>query len=421
MAHTRERYLHQILLADLRWSPAVAVFGMRQAGKTTLSQQIGTQLKGTYETFDQASIAESARQTPLQFCERTHLLIIDEAQKVPEIFPAIKDKIGVRRAAGRFLLTGSVRFTLKRDIREALTGRILIRELLPFCYAEIHHRKPSSLFMSTLTKLTHKDDKGLNRVILEKHFHQNTLPTQNDALRHCLAGGLPVPCFTRDSERRRAWFDSYVETLLTRDISLVNKKLSVIALQQSKAFLKALAHYQGSEPSYQDLATQGGLRLSQVQPFLEAVEALCVIERFSPEIHSKKSSRKLRIEWRDCGLRNHIAGEIWESISDFSLPALHLLISQQLRSQLQVLGYDPSWSFYRSRNGGAVPWIIRVKGRCIALTYVPHEAPKPYDYRALKQFLEKEPTALGVVLGAPRASIACLGPRLWLIPWLGVL
>lgn len=417
MAHLRKRYLTDFLLRDLKWSPAVAVFGMRQVGKTTLVNQLTEELGGTYETFDRESTAEGARRMPIQFCDRSMLLTIDEAQKVPSIFPAIKDIIGTHRRPMQFLLTGSVRFTLRKDIRESLTGRVILRELLPFSYSEIAEAAPNRLPVAALIRLAENPDAKKNQRDFKSYFTQKKLPTENEILRHCMTGGLPIPCFTHDAERRRAWFEAYTETLLTRDIALADETLAALPLHQAKAFLQVLANAQGTEISNLDLATRSGLRPLQTKRLMSALEALSIIDRIPSEVLSAKTIKKPRVEWKDVGLRNHVAMDKPKNLSDFSWPLTHLTIGQQFRSQLQALNHIPQWSFYKSRDGGTIPWIIRSHSHTIGCHYIPDETPKPFDYRTLKHFLEKNKNSIGIIFGAPRARVVCLGPRLWLVPW----
>ncbi len=416
MAHSRERWLFRRILADLKWSPVVGLFGLRQVGKTTLVESVARKLGANYVTFDREAELESSRLAPREYCSRRPLLCIDEAQKGAWIFPVIKDLVGTARRPGRFLLTGSVRFTSKQNIRESLTGRILTHELLPFSLAEARHLEPSCFLQDTLrslkpgasTPLTHTIERIVQKT---RHF------TQPEIQRYMTTGGLPVPLFTRDPARRNAWFASYFETLVTRDVGLVDSKLSRIPLRQGLAFLRALALLQGDEGTLTLLSQQSGLRPTQSRLLLAALETLCVIDLIPPEPVGKKAVKRLRIEWKDVGLRNQALG----ITSGFGDVEIELLLSQELRSQISFLPTPTQWLHYRSRDGAKIPWIFRSGKRVVAATYIGAESPDPFATRAIRRFAESTPGALGIVFGSGHAPAVVLGRNVILVPYTVVL
>lgn len=112
MPHVRNRYLIEIINKHLKFFPVVALQGARQVGKSALVRDLlPKSVEGMrYESFDQRSTLEFARTNPESFLEeRTPLegtLAIDEAQKVPSIFDAVKFMVDRKRAPGKFILLG---------------------------------------------------------------------------------------------------------------------------------------------------------------------------------------------------------------------------------------------------------------------------------------------------------------------------
>lgn len=408
MPHQRSRFLEPTLLSSLRWSPAVGVFGLRQVGKTTLAQNVVSKLRGAYETFDREASLQASREAPVQFCSREALLCIDEAQKGPWIFPAIKDCIGTERRPARFLLTGSIRFTMKKEIRESLTGRIVLRELLPFNIAEAKGLPPSR-FLEKLLSLT-------SRKVFESLAGRISV---EDVRRHIMTGGMPVACFTRNSARRREWFQGYYETLLTRDLALIDQKLSQVSLRQGFSLLRFLALKRGQEVSFSELASQGAIRMTLAQRFLLALELLGLVERIPPEVLSRKSVRKMQIEWKDVGLWGFALG-LSSCPQEPDDAVLSPLLTQEFMVQLSQMEGPVHWSFYKSRDGARIPWIFRRGKSSLALLTLPVESPSPYDYRVLKGFLSKEKQGLGIILGPRTTRVQALAPNLWMLPYLSV-
>ena len=104
-----ERKITYNLLRALSDSPVVLLHGARQTGKSTLIKHLtGSRYPAKYLTFDDAAILSAAKNNPVDFLQAySGKLAIDEVQKVPEIFPAIKSVVDKNRKAGRFILTGS--------------------------------------------------------------------------------------------------------------------------------------------------------------------------------------------------------------------------------------------------------------------------------------------------------------------------
>src|SRR3989344_2306460 len=138
MSHLRSRHLGQYFEKLLKSSALVGVFGHRQTGKTTfVSMQ-----HGNYVTFDSQKELSACNEDPERFLkkQKSACTIIDECQLSLSLFPALKEWVRTRKRPGQFVLTGSVRFTSRKAIRESLTGRIISAEMLPMSVAELQQR-----------------------------------------------------------------------------------------------------------------------------------------------------------------------------------------------------------------------------------------------------------------------------------------
>lgn len=417
MPHARNRWLAPLIQSNLKWSPAVGLYGLRQVGKSTLAQHLILDNKGFYESFDNETSLESARLAPAEFCNRNRLFCIDEVQKAPWLFPAIKNSIGTRRKPGRFLLTGSVRFTLKKEVRESLTGRIILHELLPFNTAEALQTTPATFLADLMPfaakqETTHNDLEDFSKFKMAERKRLSLKQIQH----HMTTGGLPISCFTRDAAKRNQWFQGYFETLLVRDLALVDSALSRVTFRQGISFLRQLSLAQGQTENLSQMAQQSALTANQAAKFLAALEALSLIDRIPPEFHAKKSARKMRIEWKDIGLWNYLAG-IGAHLLTHDTVATGLSLSQEFRTQIGLMDKPYLWSYYRSRDNASIPWVFRRSSQALALTNVQSESPSPLDYRALADFVSREKYALGVVLGPSQSTPTLLGKKIWFLPF----
>jgi predicted AAA+ superfamily ATPase len=130
------RYAAERLKEALSDTPAVLIHGPRQAGKTTLARAVGDPMGFSYFSFDNPALASAAETDPIGFVDDLpEHAILDEVQRVPKIFPALKMAVDRNRAPGRFLLTGSANVLFVPRLAESLAGRMEIFRLHPLAPA----------------------------------------------------------------------------------------------------------------------------------------------------------------------------------------------------------------------------------------------------------------------------------------------
>jgi predicted AAA+ superfamily ATPase len=346
MPHERKRFILDNLKHLLRYSPAVALFGHRQVGKTTLLSQFSNAL---YFTLDDAAALEFARSSPKSFIEHSQnkLMIIDECQLAPELFPAIKEYIRKHPKPGSFILAGSVRFTSRKQIRESLTGRILIQELLPFSIEEA----------------------------------QGNL---KDPLKYLESGGLPRPLFTRNLELRSQLFNSYLDNVLGRDLQLVLQ--TSLSVTTTRRVLAELAKSQGSPLNYAFIARATRVSVPTVRKLVGAFEALFLI-RLIPILGGYG---KHTVLFEDAGEASHLMSQSPSNI----LQDLLRVTWSNLRVSAQV-HYPGTHEFYqyRTRGGAEVDLVLKTKKSHFAFIFIPDEDPTPKSLGSAKAFIQKYPDA----------------------------
>jgi len=143
------RFLAARVREALADTPVVLIHGPRQSGKTTLARMVGEPRGYRYFSFDDEAARLAAEQDPVGFvADLPGRVILDEVQRVPGLFTALKAAVDRHRTPGRFILTGSANVLLVPKLADSLAGRMGILRLHPLAQCEIAGRKPG--FLGTL-------------------------------------------------------------------------------------------------------------------------------------------------------------------------------------------------------------------------------------------------------------------------------
>jgi predicted AAA+ superfamily ATPase len=249
-------------------TPAVLVNGARQTGKTTLVQsaELGEQNR-QYLTFDDPGILAAAKGDPNGFVAGLNPRVtLDEIQHVPELFPVIKAAIDRKRQPGRFLLTGSANVMLLPKLSESLTGRMEVVTMWPFSQGEIHGTKEA--FVDTM---------------FSKHsvvWSDKATPVRREELLETvLAGGYPLAIARHNASRRNAWFQSYIMTMLQRDI---RDRADIPDLTAIPRLLSVVAARAGGLLNFADLSRTVGLPQTTLKRYFALLESTFLVQLLRP-------------------------------------------------------------------------------------------------------------------------------------------
>lgn len=214
----------------LDYFPAVVILGARQSGKTTLAKSIYPSWK--YIDLESPNDYERlTSDTEFFFKQYPGAVIIDEAQRSPELFEVLRGVIDQDRGQkGRFILTGSASPSLFKQVSETLAGRVAIMELTSL-KANEYSEKPLPQFYQNFSQK------------LDKETLQ--LPTQSltaDVMHQVwLLGGYPEPLLHKDAAFKQLWFENYRSTYINRDLAWLFPKLNHIAYQRFLGILAKLS------------------------------------------------------------------------------------------------------------------------------------------------------------------------------------
>ena len=343
------RHVTDQLLHALEDTPAVLINGARQTGKSTLVQSGElTRRDRQYLTFDDPGVLAAARRDPNGFIAGLNTPVtLDEVQQAPALFPAIKMAIDRKREPGLFLLTGSANVMLLPKLSESLAGRMELLTLWPFSQGEINGVKEG--FVDTLftEQPAWSSSKGAR--------------LQRDELfERVLAGGYPSALARHAGARRKAWFQSYLATVLQRDV----RDLANIAdLTAVPRLLSVVAARAGGLLNFADLSRTVGLPQTTLKRYFALLEATFLVQLLRP--WSSNLGQRLiqtpKVYLGDTGFLAHLLGLTVERLRvDGTLAGgvLENLVLMELRKQSAWSETQPELYFWRTASGQEVDIVL---------------------------------------------------------------
>lgn len=291
--HLFTRNLTNPLLEALADTPVVLLHGPRQAGKSTLAKQLAAgPHPAEYVTLDDAAVLAAARADPSGFVRGFGSpVILDEVQRVPELFLAIKARVDRDRRPGRFLLTGSANVLLAPQVSESLAGRIEILTLYPLSQGELE---------------------GVRETLIDRLFSDHPLGVKTESVdrdeivQRVLVGGYPE-VLARGPQRRGAWFGAYVTTILQRDVRDLQH---IDRLTELPRLLAVLAARTGTLLNVADFSRVSSIPQTTLARYLTLLQATFLIQllpAWTANVRTRllKAPKVLAV---DTGLAAHLAG-----------------------------------------------------------------------------------------------------------------
>lgn len=299
--------------------PVVSITGPRQSGKTTLAKQEFPDKK--YVTFDDKNMRELAKSNPIDFLKAfPEGAIIDEAQKVPDIFDAIKYVVDNNEfEPGKYILTGSSQFRLKDNISDSLAGRIGMITLLPLSISEL------------------KADGALSNEPYDYAFNGFYPPFYDDEKN-----------FVRDD-----WMENYIDTYMDIDVKDYINPSNVNAFRK---LIRLCATLSGQMVNYDSLSSRIGVSAVTVKSWLSILEASYIIHFLEPEYNNlgKAIVKTPKLYFVDTGLMSYLLRleSKEELLLDSHKGALveTMAVSELLKKRFNK-GKKSNLNFFRDKNG----------------------------------------------------------------------
>jgi predicted AAA+ superfamily ATPase len=337
-----KRALTTELLDTLTRFPVVALIGPRQVGKTTLARSL-QKLRGNTEYLDLERPSDLVRLTDPELYlagRQNRLVILDEVQQLPGLFPVLRSLVDEHRVPGRFLLLGSASPELINRSAESLAGRIRYLEMRPLLISEAGNKR------DVLTRLW-------------------------------VRGGFPDSFLAADDLASFEWRESFVRTFLERDLPALGFRLPAQSLRR---FWQMLAHWHGQLWNASTLAQSLGSSPQTTNRYLDLLCDAFVARRLMPW-HANVGKRLVkspRVYLRDSGLLHCLLN--LRTLDDLSgHPALGASWEGFVIEQI-IAAFNPvEVGFYRTTAGAEIDLVMKLHGqkKPIGVEVKYSSAPKP--------------------------------------------
>jgi hypothetical protein len=370
-----KRHISGRLLEALSDSPVVLLHGARQTGKSTLVQHIASgEHPARYLTFDDAGVLAAATADPAGFLAGiAGPIALDEVQRAPDLFLAIKADVDRNRTPGRYLLTGSANVLMLPKLSESLAGRMEILSLWPLSQGEIVGRREG--FIDSL--------------------FAGEVPARNDnpksAAERVLRGGYPEAQQRPSPSRRRAWFNSYVATILQRD---VRDLANIEGLGEMPRLLGLMAARVGSLLNHAEVSRSLGMPQSTLKRYMALLEATFLVQllpAWSGNL-GKRLVKSPKLYLNDTGLATGLLAMDDEAAlrqANLLGPLLENFVVMELRKQTTWSRVDPRLFHFRTTSGQEVDVVLEApSGELVGIEVKSSAQVGPADFKGLKALAE---------------------------------
>lgn len=352
------RTLTTWLKKNATWFPIVSLTGPRQSGKSTL-------LKGTFPDYDYVnledpSVRRSAIDDPRGFIRnRSHPLVVDEAQYVPDLFSMIQVVSDEMNKPGQYILSGSQNFLLLKQIHQSLAGRVGITKLLPLTFQE----------SQAATKAPSVDEFML----------QGGFPRLYDV-------NIPTT----------PYFSNYITTYVTRDVT---DYLDVRNISSFNTFLRLCADNTSQLVNFTKLAQRAEVSTPTIKSWLSILESSYVVFQLMPYSANlgKRLTRAPKLYFYDTGLLCHLLGitNVQQLLLHPMLGAIfeNLIVAETVKTYTNN-GEQPELYFYRDDS----------KIEVDLLDYTNHDSPQLIEIKSGETYHPRfahHLTTVGEILGVP--------------------
>lgn len=391
----------QEALEDTR---VVLVNGPRQCGKSTLVAQVGRETGAEWTSLDRTETRQAAEADPTEFVASSDRMIIDEVQRVPELFLSIKESVDADPRPGRFLLTGSSRVLAMRGLPDALPGRMETIDLWPLSQGEIdgtRNRFVDAIF-STGPDLRHHSDEG-----------------RNSYIERVVRGGFPE-AVGRPDKRRARFFDSYVADLINRDVIQLSE---IERGPEMHALTRLVAARSGQLLVPGTLGNALDLTQPTVKRYLGLLEEVYLIKRI-PSWSRNLSSRAVgtpKVALVDSGIAANLLDYDAHALRQYDSPIGALLegfVAMEIVRQLTWSEHRAEMYHYRTKDQLEVDIVLEDRrSQVVAIDVKAASTVRAEDFRGIRHLADRlgDDLIVGLVLYTGQQTLP-FGPKMRAMP-----
>jgi predicted AAA+ superfamily ATPase len=400
------RHAAPMVRAALSDTRVVAVNGARQVGKSTLATQVlADDPTARLLTLDDDAVRAAAEDDPTGFVQHGGTLLIDEVQRVPSLFLALKAAVDRDPRPGRFLLTGSAQVLALPRLADSLAGRMEVIELWPLSQGELEGRRES--FVDALFD-------GPERAAVAG------AEGKREYLQRAVRGGFPEAVARTDALRRDRWFEAYVATTVRRDIPDL---AAIDRIEELPRLLRLLAARSAALLNVSALGRDAQLPDATLRRYLNLLETAFLVERVPAWANSRttRAVKAPKIILTDSGLCAHLLGTDVQALAHPLGDAgrvLETFVLGELRRQSGWARHRVRLHHFRDADGVEVDAVLEAAdGRVAGIEVKAGATVRSADFRGLNLLRGKagDRFSAGVVLYAGSEPLA-FGPQRWALP-----
>ncbi len=414
-----DRIIIERILKRLKYRKIIAIIGPRQTGKTTLCKKIIPPKLGMdfeYFTFDDPDERLRFSESAISILKniKKPFIVLDEVQKAPFLFDAIKYVIDNSDNDKKIILTGSSQILIMKKIKETLAGRISLFNLYPFSLREVLLSKDyvgnENLFKSLI--------EGNYGILYEEESNFNLI--NSDRIRgiknitdiHKKYGGLPPVWLIDDEGEKSEWLRDYRKTYIERDLVDVG---GFSSLEDLNLVHKLLALRSAQLLNLSNIANEAGISINTVKKYLNILKISFQVSTLSPFFMNAKKRlvKSPKIYFLDTGIIKSILGE--NSISEGAM--YETWFFSELLKLKEIYSPESEIYFYRTGGGAEVDFVLKRGSNIVATEVKLKKNPTLKDGKNLERFLNEynEYDGIGIII-YPGNRIIKLKEKIWAIP-----
>lgn len=405
-----KRNVTSLVFETLADTPVTVIQGARQVGKSTLAKMVVARRGGHMVSLDEAGALASAREDPDGFVLSPpgELLVIDEAQRAPELVRALKAAVDADRRPGRFLVTGSADLLHVAGVSDSLAGRAQTVALQGLSQGEMQGHEED--FVSRVVE-------GGAAWIADR----SSAMDRGDYVAMVCAGGYPEVS-GKDGRSRQRWFDNYLQRIVIRDAAELSR---LQHMERLGRLLRLIAANNAGELVGAHLARDAGIPETSLSSYLATLEHLYLVQRLPAWGHNltKRVVSRPKIAVSDPGLAAHLTGRTEQALASVTGPnhfggLLEGFVGSELSKQRTWSRTRYTLHHFRDRDAAEVDIVVETaSGGVIGIEVKAARTVMRQDFRGLRFLQERSGAAFlfGLVLHAGSQALP-FGEGLWSLP-----
>lgn len=350
-----KRTIKDVLINNINSYPVTLVTGARQIGKSTLCYELSKEYGFNYVSLDDLDNRSEAINDPKFFLEKhKYPLIIDEIQYAPVLFEYIEAIVNKKRlengdANGMYVLTGSQKFKLMKNVTESMAGRVSVINMSPFSYNEVISRNEIPF-----------------KVDLSIAFQRSEEKISSKKLFELITKGFYPELYRNPKLNVNTFYSNYVSTYIDKDVTDIVEVKNKLLFHK---LMQLLASLTGEELIYDNLAKQIGVDKKTIVNWISVLEASNIIYLLQPYFEfslSKRVIKRPKIYFRDTGLACYLA-KLQDAksleVSHFAGHFVETYVINEIIKSYENTETYAEFYYYRDSNQNEIDLIIQLNGK----------------------------------------------------------